>query len=547
MARLVRLTTWDQAHRVRVYDPAIPRPDGRQGQMWADSPADAEGPDETFEVIPDRDATFGLRIHGVYVSMQPDGRIEVNRDELRSWERFAVVPGVSGGWALRSVEFGYMLCAELAGGQPVTTRAYDAAGPWETFYGWAAAPNPVGGLFGRIRRVGRRGIGDDRGAQNWVGVSRFYHGWAMIHDRDRVLRDQDRDVANGLDYQRVMFQVGENHPNDYWYGVCADHTDLRHRSSVRWLLEQARQRGIRVLATLIGKGNGMDRQSVRAQYVREMADILRDFPDVVMLRQVMNEPGIQGRVTLRELRDLEAILLGVDAEGPTSTGAHGDEDGGDAFANTASWGMVGTPHFDRDITKSEMQDRPWRQPWDWGLVGKPLCDDEPIGPGASVASEVRANVLRSHRAVALVSGCFATCFHPDQGIRGFGNAEDVPGYVETPRAKRFLPPGIANGEMQNANSNFPNRHWDLPSHYLRSGNGNTRGIVRAYGSQMGGRQYTIPFGPVSEFELVARRNLLVECFQQDVGDLLWTRHVSTGESVRLSAEHPDYLLVSSVL
>lgn len=215
--------------------------------------------------------------------------------------------------------------------------------------------------------------------------------------------------------------------------------------------------------------------------------------------------------------------------------------------NTAAQGMVASPHFDRDTTKSEMQDRPWRQPWDWGLLGKPLDDDEPIGPRSSVASETRPLVLRSHRLVAFISGCYMTCFHPDEGIRGRGNAQDVPGYRETAWAKRFLPPGIANGDMQNANANFPNRHWDLDSQFLRSGNGNTRGIVRAYGSQLDGRQYTVPFGPVSDFELRSRRNMRVECYQQDRNELLWTKTVTVGEPVRFSGEHPDYLLVSTVL
>ena len=252
-------------------------------------------------------------------------------------------------------------------------------------------------------------------------------------------------------------------------------------------------------------------------------------------------------VTLRELRELEAILLDADPVGPTSTGAHGDEEGGDPMSSTQSWGMVGSPHFDRDTTKSEMQDRPWRQPWDWGLAGKPLCDDEPIGPRSSVASETRPKVLRSHRTVAFIAGCYATCFHPDEGIRGRGNAQDVPGYIETAHAKRFLPAGIANGDMQNANPNFPNRHWDLDGQYLRSGNANTRGIVRAYGSQMDGRQYTVPFGPVSDYELRSRRNMRVECYQQDRNELLWTKVVTVGEPVKFSGEHPDYLLVTTVL
>lgn len=537
--------THDRQHYLRVYDPRIPRLDGREGQLWAN--ASGIGPDEMFEMVPAGDNTFGLRLHEHFLSMQPDGRVEVNRTWLRSWERFRLVRGMfPGTQAIQSVEFGYMLCAEFGGGDRVSTRDYEAPAEWESFTARDLSVPPSAGLHGPIRRYGARGAGDDRGPQNWVGVSRFYHGHAMIHDRDRVQRDLDADVAAGYDYVRVMYQVGSHDPSDYWAGVVADHTDPRHRESVRWHLDRARERGMRVLATIIGKGNGLDRQSARRPYVQEMGEILRDYRDVVICGQIMNEPGIMGEVTLAELLELEGILRAAAPGLLTSTGEYMWADASwDGTGRT--WGEVGTPHFDRDQTRSEGRDRPWRQPWDSGLVGKPLIDDEPIGPWSSVASEERPLVLRSHRAVAFICGCYATCYHPDAGIRGFGDVTTSPGYAEAPHAKRFLPPGIATGAPINANPNFPGRHWDLDSEYLRAGNGNTRGIVRAYGVQIDGRQYTIPFGPVSDYTLRARRAMRVECYQQDVNDMLWTRDVGQSELVHLSGAHPDYLLVTTPL
>jgi hypothetical protein len=288
----------------------------------------------------------------------------------------------------------------------------------------------------------------------------------------------------------------------------------------------------------------MDRQSTRRDHVRRLAAICRDYHDVIVCAQIMNEPGILGRVTIPELLELEALFR-QDAPGlVTSTGADGTEDGPGGY-EADSYGVMGTPHLDRDTTKSEMQDRPWRQPWDVGLTGRCWGDDEPIGPGASVASERRPNVLRSHRLVAFIARASFTVFHADEGIRGIGDLTAVPGYRECPRSKLFLPEGgLANGEMQNSNSNFPARHWDLDPSWYRAGNGNTRGIVRCYGNQVGGTQYTVPFGPVTDFELIARYGMRVECYQQDVGEQLWERLVNPGERVRFSVAHPDYLLVS---
>jgi len=408
------------------------------------------------------------------------------------------------------------------------------------------APGPTPGLFGANRIIGRRAVGDDRGPQLYVGLSRFYHVWAAGVDLGRVEREDEQDALAGMDFKRVLLQVGSLDPSDYWAGRVADQNSPTHERDVVNVLESARRHGIRMLASIIGKGNGMDRQNNRRPYVRRMAQILRDYPDVVLVAQVMNEPYAMGYVSPAELLELEHI---INQEAPaliTSTGAHGFEDEGAGF-DARAWGRVGSPHPDRDQSKSEMQDRPWRQPWDWGLQGQPWENDEPVGPGASVSQERRPTVLRSHAAVTFAAGGFGYCYHADEGIRGNGDVTQAPGYREVTAAKRFLPGDLPNGDPQNANSNFPARHWTLEDTYIRAANGNGRGIVRAYGQQVGGFQYTVPFGPVTDYELKAERALEVECFQQDVNDRLWSRQVGAGERVQFSAQHPDYLLKSRAL
>jgi hypothetical protein len=538
--------TWDRQHYLRVYNPAIARPDGRQGQLFADSTG--VGPDEIFEVVPAGSDTFGLKIHGVFVSMQPDGRVEVNRPKLQSWERFRLVPGVDGGQGIRSVAWGYLLAAEQGGGGAVTTRTYDAAEPWESFFpvGVGLGGNAwAGGLHGAIRRIGPRALGDDRGPQLYASLSRFYHGSEIRTNPDRVKRDVANDVAVGYDAARVLFQVGSLDSRDYWAGHVADQNAPGYENDVRRLLDTYRAGGLRLSsACLIGKGNGTDRQSVRRAHVQRLASIMKDYPDVILVAQMMNEPTILGYASEGELLELEALFRQIAPRIVTSTGAYPDNGYGESVD---TWGQVGTPHLPRDTDKSEMQDRPWRQPWEIAMLGKAWVNDEPIGPGASVNSERRAKVLRSHAAVSYISGAASYVFHADEGIRGLGDLPQVPGYLYSPKAKRFLPGGLANGTLQNSNSNFPNRHWDLDPMYYRAGNGNTRGIVRCFGMQLDGRQYTIPFGPVSDFELIARRGMRVECYQQDLGEQLWTKGVSPGERVRFSGEHPDYLLISTVL
>lgn len=420
---------------------------------------------------------------------------------------------------------------------------------WKAVIAEEPAP-PVSVLYGDTRRFGPRAVGDDRGPQLHAGLSRFYHVWAAGEDMGRVEREDEQDVRAGFTFKRLLLQVGDpNNPSDYWAGRIANQNGPTHERDVVNVLQSARDRGIRILACIIGKGNGMDRQSNRRPYVQRMAELLREFPDVVLLAQVMNEPSIEGRITGPEIMELEAIIRSAAPNLITSTGAYGDLEGAEDGLDPRSWGHIGTPHLDRDTSKSEMQDRPWRQPWDWGLSAGDhgILNDEPIGPRASVASEDRPRVLRSHATVAFASRFMGSVFHADEGIRGNGDLASVPGYREFPACLRFLPGDLPNGSQVNANTNFPSRHWQLEDTYLRAANDNTRGIVRAYGVQQGGFQYTVPFGPVSEFELRAVRPIRVECFQQDLNDRLWERSIAAGERVRFSAEHPDYLLKSHAL
>lgn len=535
--------TWN-GHYLRVYNPTLPRPDGREGQLWADSTG--IGPDESFEVVPIDGTRFGLKIWGKFVSAQPDGRIEVNRPALRSWEQWQLEP-CKGGSAIVSTAWGYALRAEDGGGSFVNTTLNRDV--WETFFpvGQAGQGHAASGPLSNVRRWGRA-LGDASGPIPFIGVSRFYHGHAMLHDRDRILRDNAADVVAGYTYKRVMYQVDTVGGGDYWKGVEADWTDPHHADGVRWDLEQCRKAGLRVVATLIGKGAGMDRRRNRIEYVARMAQILKDYPDVVLTTEIMNEPWMFGEVTAGDLQELVGVYRSIHNTDLVATGSYWDEPG---VPFDAQWrrtqGPIGLIHLDRDQTKSEMRDRPWRQPWDIGLIGQPWIDNEPIGPGASVASERRPEVLRSHRLVALLSGAVATCFHCDEGIRGFGNAQDVPGYKECPKAALYIPRDIANGDKQNANANFPNRHWDLPNELLRSGNDNTRGIVRAYGTQVGGSQWTVPFGPVSPYYLVARKDLTVTVYSQTAERVTPPITVRAGQRLSFDGSEPDALIKSTTL
>ena len=53
---------------------------------------DRKGPWENFRVLNVENGKIALQsVHGKYVSAQPDGSIEVNRDNVAGWETFIVI------------------------------------------------------------------------------------------------------------------------------------------------------------------------------------------------------------------------------------------------------------------------------------------------------------------------------------------------------------------------------------------------------------------------------------------------------------------------
>jgi hypothetical protein len=419
------------------------------------------------------------------------------------------------------------------------------------------APSPIFTIkrVGNVVRFGQRAITDDNGPFLTVGLSRFYWLWAWKFERDRVLREMDSDIDLGYSCARVLAQVGDpNDQRDFWTGKIADYRWPDHEELVAGLTNAAITRGFRILWTFIGKGGPIDQQSERRAYVRRMSDVLSSCRKGVFIQEIMNEPMVSGHITLQELLELHEIAKKNSIL--TATGAVWTEKGwvennpnyeGATGFSPEGWAAtqrdIGIAHLDRDTSKGEKQDRPWRQAWDVGLESMPWIDLEHIGPGSSVNSETRANVLRSHRTVAFISRAFASCFHSKAGVRGDIPMIDMPGYKECPQATRFLPPDLPNGQQQNANEKFPNRHWDVDSKYIRSEGGSS--IVRAYGNQIGGIQYTVPFGIIADFEMRARKDLHVKFYQQRANEMQGEKDVSKDEVITLTSQCEDYLIVST--
>ena len=88
---------------------------------------------EKFEIIFSENGFVGLKTwKGKYLSAQPDGTLEANRDDFNAWEKFEMFIHDDQDVAFRSTH-GKWLSAQPDGTMDVNR---ENLGNWETFHGW---------------------------------------------------------------------------------------------------------------------------------------------------------------------------------------------------------------------------------------------------------------------------------------------------------------------------------------------------------------------------------------------------------------------------
>jgi hypothetical protein len=255
-------------------------------------------------------------------------------------------------------------------------------------------------------------------------------------------------------------------------------------------MERTKRHGLRVQVTVFAAADQVmtDKAERRAWVDLWAARVSRD-PSAFFIVEVANEYWQNGFDTPEELHELTirmnektVVLVAPSAMGCGSI----PEDPGPSpcqrewatvYANGAA--NLATPHFDRDVSKSDGYDRPVRQPWEMLFAPRDLdiqayVNNEPIGPQSSVAED--GDPLRLAMAAAttwLAQGAGYT-LHTGAGIRGGGAADlargrssnvwEVPRigeiFAEIARVRRLLPAGLPNCAPQNSHGGFPARVFD---------------------------------------------------------------------------------------
>lgn len=407
----------------------------------------------------------------------------------------------------------------------------------------AAAETPTNRRAGPVRLDGRS-LADDGGRFNALGASLFYGAWAYKHDRARLQRNLAKLSRSGFDYVRVLGVVGDAKAPDSWDGRESDWRDPDYRKSIAGLTDLAYDSyGLRVEWTLIGDGQkNIPDAADRFRLIDTFLEMSRGREHKIIHFEIANEAwqnGFAGKEGERQLRELTKYLN--DRTEVLVAASAGADEGQTARLYAGGIADISTVHFDRDVSKVEGHWRPVRQPWGHQFSGLPVgSNNEPIGPGSSVAAENDPVKLVAAALVTYVSGLPMYVFHSKAGIRGHEEMADMAGVDRFAPLKRVVPSDLASWTPKNA-------HWpDSPFRvYSRDGAGKLvadtmwpdheggSGAVRVYGAVKEDQFFVVAIGVKGVLTMEPRRAAQFEMIDPMTGDTLNRKRLAGGEKFEL--------------
>jgi hypothetical protein len=422
---------------------------------------------------------------------------------------------------------------------PHSPRSREAASPSAPARAAAQATPPAG-----IVRVEGRALVDDGGPFFAVGATYFAALWFLRHDRARLERDLAFLSARGIDFVRVLGEVG----GDWWKGREADPRWEDYDRLIAELTDLAYDRyGMRVQWTLFGELEYSTSKEARLALADRFAAMAKARPHKIVHFEIANEfwqTGFHGPAGLQELRELTGHLqrrlrdqgtpvpVAASAPGP----GHRCQDWRTVYEGLGA--DIATIHFERDVASAEGHWRPVRRPWEYAYCeGMPEAgsNNEPIGPGSSVADDSDPLRLVMAAVVTFVSGLPLYVLHTDAGVRGDLSFADTPHIGETLRGlaaiRNYLPPDVTQGRRENA-------HWAGHPLELRSPvwpeGGQSEGLVRAYATVLGDSFVVTPIGVRGRVAFAAKRPMRLEVIHPLTGDIQQTLDLGAGQAFELS-------------
>jgi hypothetical protein len=309
---------------------------------------------------------------------------------------------------------------------------------------------------------------------------------------------------------------------------------------------------MRTQITIFADAQLMPEKEMRIEHLRRLlADVVRRREQKIILLEVANEawqngfPGDKGVGDLREFTK----FLGERTEVPVATTSNHEDEFAKVYANSAA--DIATWHFSRDRA-----DDGWKPVYDcWGFGNQPgfppASSNEPIGPGASVATESSSIRLVMAAVFAYTAKLPMYVFHSEAGVFGKTRFEEMQAIKDFRYLSGILPEDLPNwrrndGKQPDAPftvfaNNQPNRYWpELPD--------SEDGCVRNIGSRKKDRFVCVPIGiKTGGLLLESRENLYCEVVEPVSGKIIRSATLKRGEKLKLPGEFGGLVLRGRVL
>jgi hypothetical protein len=394
---------------------------------------------------------------------------------------------------------------------------------------------------------------DDGGQFNALGASLFWALWAAKYDEPKLRRNLQYLADHGFHYIRALAQVGCPNADGSGDGSCGPlypwgTTNWFHGRVInpRWpdydeqlkrLMDIAYDDyGLRIEWTIFGgvaDMYGFFGEDEPRRVIEAVARATQGREEKVMHFQIGNElwqtglPFADDAVALEKLRTLTRYLKSMTAIPVSITDPVGDDC---SYAGPLYAGGIAdlvSFHYDRSYTQGG-----------WGSVAQPwdscgyrfVSNNEPIGPGASVASEADPYKLVSAAVTSFVSNVGFYVYHTEAGVWGGtrGQKADLDEY--DPRIAEgfskmhsYLPADLSSWNRQAIG-------W--PGYPFEPGFGGTTswgapasGSALAYGATKGDQFFINALG-VGRYEMRAKSPMSVDVIDPVEGSLL--RHADLG-------------------
>jgi hypothetical protein len=398
-------------------------------------------------------------------------------------------------------------------------------------------------------RLDGRSLRDDDGAFNALGATLMWAAWGYRHDRARLERALATLADGGFHYIRALGVVGHPDDPDYWDGREIDWRWPDYADVLAGLTDLAYgEYGLRVEWTLIGDGQkNIPEERDRYALVDTFLAMSRGREEAIVHFEIANEAwqnGFAGDEGIAQLRALTRYMnertdVLVAASAPAGATC---ED----YARVYEGGVadLATIHFDRDTSRTDGHWRPVRQPWELQFCdGVPVgTNNEPIGPGASVASEDDPVRLVAAAIATYVSGLPAYVYHSRAGVRGDLEIDTMPGVGAYTHVAGIVPGDLASWTRKNA-------HWDDAPFVVYAGDGAgnlhanrmwpdldgpTSGVVRAYGAVSGEQFFVFPMGILDRVVMAPRRACELDVVDPMTGAVVAHHTLDAGQQFELT-------------